>query len=230
VPSTGAPTIGRVPPARQIVVSTHFDDAALSLAHVLQRAGARATVVTVCGGAPPPDVAASAWDARAGFASGREAAEVRAGEDRAACALTGARPHPLPHPDTPYGPLPDGSVLRAEIAPLLEDGCTLWLPAGIGNEDHAHVREALLPLASAVPAGRMRLFADLPYAGTGGVELAEEWEMADAAFACKLEAVRCHASQIPLLQETWLDMLDRDGPLAREGALADPAPGVILQT
>ncbi len=217
-----------MPLPRQIVVSTHFDDAALSLAHVLQRAGSQATVVTICGGAPPRDVAASVWDARAGFASGWEAAGVRTGEDRAACAVTGARPHPLPHPDSPYGPLPEGSVLRGEIAPLLEDGCSLWLPAGIGNEDHAHVRDALLPLASTLPSGRVRLFADLPYAGGGDTPLAEEWDITDAVFARKLEAVRCHASQLPLLQATWPDLLARAGPLAREGCLEDPAAAVIL--
>jgi LmbE family N-acetylglucosaminyl deacetylase len=220
-----------VPAATQILVSTHFDDAALSLAHVLQSAGPHATVVTVCGGAPPGGEAASAWDARAHFAGGVQAARVRADEDRAACALTGARSLPLPHADSPYGPLPAPAVLRAEIEALLEPGCVLWLPAGIGNSDHAHVRDALLPVARRLPPAGVRVYADLPYAGADRIARAEEVRLADAAFARKLAAVRCHSSQLSLLKETWPDLLAREGPLAceRSWALADPAAGVILQ-
>ena len=84
-------------PRAQIIVSTHFDDAALSLAHVLQAAGSLATVVTVCGGPPPDGLPVSEWDAGCGFASGPEAAPARVAEDAAACAVTGARPLPLDH-------------------------------------------------------------------------------------------------------------------------------------
>ena len=57
-------------PHAQIIVSTHFDDAVLSLAHVLQATGPLATVVTVCGGPPPDGLPVSEWDAGCGFASG----------------------------------------------------------------------------------------------------------------------------------------------------------------
>jgi hypothetical protein len=43
-----------------------------------------------------------------------------------------------------------------------------------------------------------------------------ELRLTDAAFMLKLTAVRCHASQLPLLQKTWPDLLERHGPLSRE--------------
>jgi hypothetical protein len=217
-----------VPSPPQLVISTHFDDAVLSLAHVLQRAGPRATVVTVCGGAPVCEEPASEWDAEGGFTSAAEAARTRVQEDREACALTGARAHPLSHADTPYEAMPAASILRGEIEPLLEPGCVLWLPAGIGNEDHSHVRDALLPLAAGLPAASVRFYADLPYAARIGWDLPEDLapahrhlrardvQVRGAAFERKLAAVGRHASQVPLLATRAERFLAHDGPLARE--------------
>jgi LmbE family N-acetylglucosaminyl deacetylase len=204
------------PAPTHLVVSTHFDDAALSLAHVLQREGAVATVVTVCGGEPPRGAPVSEWDADSGFASGAEAARTRLLEDAAACAVTGARAYPLDHCDSPYGPLPAPAVLRSEIAPLLQDDCILWLPAGFVNPDHAHVRAALLPLAETLPAGQARTYVDLPYAASDELPDADEVRLTDAAFERKLTALRCHMSQLPVLQRTWPDLLERHGPLSCE--------------
>jgi LmbE family N-acetylglucosaminyl deacetylase len=201
---------------KPIVVSTHFDDAALSLAHVLQGAGALATVVTVCGGEPPAGVPVSDWDTCSGFASGVDAARTRLLEDAAACAVTGARAHPLNHCDSPYAPLPSPAVLRAEIAPLVQEDCILWLTAGFVNPDHADVRAALLPLAKTLPPGRVRTYVDLPYAANDELPDTNELRLTDAAFELKLTAVRCHASQLPLLQKTWPDLLERHGALSRE--------------
>ena len=198
-------------PRAQIIVSTHFDDAVLSLAHVLQAAGPLATVVTVCGGPPPDGLPVSEWDAGCGFASGPEAARARVAEDAAACAITGARPLPLDHADTPYALLPDTATLQAEIEPLLRGDCTLWLPAGIGNPDHAHVRDALLPLAT-----DGQIYVDLPYAGALEVADANEVRLTPGDFERKLTAVRCHGSQLSSLQREWPDLLDPAGPLARE--------------
>src|SRR4051794_2797328 len=205
------PRIAAVSLCAQIIVSTHFDDAVLSLAHVLQAAGPLATVVTVCGGAPRDGLPVSEWDAGCGFAGGQEAARARAVEDAAACAVTGARPLPLDHADTPYALLPDAAALQAEIAPLLRGDCTLWLPGGIGNPDHAHVRDALLPLAA-----DGQIYVDLPYAGALELAGTNELRLTPAALERKLAAVRCHASQLSSLQRTWPALLDPAGPLARE--------------
>jgi LmbE family N-acetylglucosaminyl deacetylase len=218
------------PPApTHLVVSTHFDDAALSLAHLLQREGERVTVLTVCAGAPPSERALSDWDARSGFASGREAARLRALEDARSCALTGARPARLRHLDDPYRdrPLRTG-LIRAAVERRLR-GAVLWLPAAIGEHpDHVNVRTALLPLAASLPASRVGVYADLPYAGWSGYELPaavagalpglqpREVRLRGEAIERKLEAVRCHASQIDPLDEAYPGLLDPTGVLARE--------------
>ena len=213
------------------MVSAHFDDAALSLAHLLQRAGPSATVVTVCGGEPPTGRSVSEWDAEAGFGEGREAARARSLEDRRACAVTGARRVRLRHRDGPYreGRLRGGPV-RAVVERLLRGGGVLWLPAGIGGHaDHVDVRAALLPLAAELAPARVGVYADLPYAGESGYELPAEVAAAlpglrpgdvrlrGEAWERKLAAVRCHASQIALLQAHGAPgLLERDGVLARE--------------
>jgi LmbE family N-acetylglucosaminyl deacetylase len=219
------------PPAPvQLVVSTHFDDAALSLAHVLQNAAERATVFTVCAGAPPDGLPVSDWDIRSGFASGREAARLRGLEDARACAVTGARRARLRHVDGPYRERPLRTrVIRAAVERHLGDGAVLWLPAAIGEHpDHLDVRTALLPLATRLPASRVGVYADLPYAGLHGYSLpcavtdalpglrARDVRLRGEAFERKLEAVRCHASQLLPLGDGAPGLLDPDGLLARE--------------
>jgi LmbE family N-acetylglucosaminyl deacetylase len=219
------------PPAPiQLVVSTHFDDAALSLAHVLQRAAERATVLTVCGGVPPRDLAVSDWDARSGFASPSEAARMRGLEDACACAVTGARRVRLRHLDAPYRDRPLRShAIRAAVERRLGEGAVLWLPAAIGDHpDHVGVRTALLPLAASLPASRVGVYADLPYAGWRGYRLprvvaralpglrARDVRLRGEAFERKLEAVRCHASQIDGLDDAAPGLLDPSSVLARE--------------
>jgi LmbE family N-acetylglucosaminyl deacetylase len=214
--------------ARHLIVSTHFDDAVLSVARLLQAAGPLATVITVCGGAPAEGTPAGSWDARSGFATGDAAARARALEDAAACAITGARAHRLAHCDSPYsdGPI-DRDELRGQIAELLPEDALLWLPAGIVNPDHVNVRDALIPLARSRPE-RTGIYADLPYAATDRFDLppelaaplpglaCEDVEVDGARFARKIEAVTCHGSQIPLLVEEWRDLLAPRGPLRRE--------------
>jgi LmbE family N-acetylglucosaminyl deacetylase len=221
------------------VVSAHFDDAVLSLSHLLQRAGPAATVVTVCGGAPPPGRRVSEWDAEAGFSDGRDAARVRSLEDRRACAVTGARRARLRHRDGPYRERRlRARPVRTVVERLLAGGATLWIPAGIGgHRDHLDVRDALLPLAQELPLSRVRVYADLPYAAEAGYELPAEIAAAlpglrpgdvhltGAAWERKLAAVRCHASQIAPLQRHGAPQLLRPGgALARERAWSADRP------
>jgi LmbE family N-acetylglucosaminyl deacetylase len=214
----------------QLIVSTHFDDAALSLSHLLGRVGERATVVTVCAGAPPSDLPVSEWDALSGFASGAEAARARALEDRRSCAITGTRRVLLRHLDGPYRerPLRIGAI-RSAVGRLLAGDAVLWLPAAIGGHpDHVDVRTALLPLATLLPPSRVGVYADLPYAGIHGFRLppavanalpglrARDVRLRGGAFERKLTAVRCHASQIAPLAQDAPSLLDPSGVLARE--------------
>jgi LmbE family N-acetylglucosaminyl deacetylase len=218
-------------PPTQLVVSTHFDDAVLSLSHLLQTAGPRATVVTVCAGAPPIGQPVSEWDADAGFADGREAARLRSLEDIRACAVTGARRVLLRHLDEPYRARPLAArAVRTAIERLLGPRDVLWMPAAIGDHpNHVDVRAALLPLAARLPPARLRVYADLPYAGRHRRRLppavahalpglrGRDTLLSAEAFERKLEAVRCHASQIaPLTATATPELLAAGGVLARE--------------
>jgi hypothetical protein len=83
---------------------------------------------------------------------------------------------------------------------------------------------------SPCPRG-LRVYADLPYAGPPGMGLLPEALESELpglvehevllegeAFDRKLLAFECHASQVEPLRayEPWSDLLEPDGPLARE--------------
>ena len=230
---------------RHLVVSTHFDDAVLSVADLLLTAGAAVTVATACAGRPGEAVHGD-WDDASGFASAREAWEARKAEDLEACARTGARSVHLDELDRQHvdgdGSGIDGERLRARVAHLAAAEELLWLPAAIGrHRDHSAVRDALLPLLAAHPGGGV-IYADSPYAGQAGwdVDDAERpararWEPELAAigehvrlserrdirldaqrFRAKLELVRCHRSQLGPLSEAYPEFLRRGGLLATE--------------
>ena len=101
-----------------VVVSPHFDDAALGAAHLLT-SHPGSTVITVLGGRPPsyPEIVTS-WDAAGGFRSGDDVVGARREEDRAAMASMKATPVWLDFPDHQYLTA-DGRPTPAEVAPPL---------------------------------------------------------------------------------------------------------------
>jgi len=104
---------------RIVVVSPHFDDAALGAAHLIGTYPGT-TVITVLGGRPPayPDPV-SDWDAAGGFKVGDDVVATRRSEDRAAMTSLGAEPVWLEFADHQY--LAPGDRPRAvDVAPVLE--------------------------------------------------------------------------------------------------------------
>ncbi len=202
---------------RDVIVSTHFDDAVLSLFSVLAERAEHAVVLTVCGGVPPAG-ALSTWDAAAGFASGADAAHARRRENVASCALTGAIAIDLPFLDGPYGAL-DGSAVRAVVLSTVAEGDRLWIPAGIGRHpDHLAVRSALATVGATVYAdgGYAGRWLHPPRAAAGTVGRVVRRRLDDAMMAAKIDAVRAHASQIRGLTDGFPDLLDPHGRLRRE--------------
>lgn len=180
---------------------------------------------------PPAGAAVSDWDDQSGFASGTQSARARAREDVAACALTRSRRIGLRHLDQPYRAGADlpASAIRTDVARLLGPTGILWIPASIGDHaDHVAATVALLPLARELAAARVRVYADLPYAGWSSYDLptriaealpglqAKDVHLRGAAFRRKIAAVRCHASQLVPLGVGAPDMLRAEGVLARE--------------
>lgn len=143
-----------------VVLSPHFDDAALSVGGSLASRAGPIAIVTVHGGPPPAGVAVSDWDAVCGFVSAAEAYRLRRQEDARACTVLGAEQVLLEHADGPYrsGPLDALSDFLGSLDP----GTEVLLPLGTNQPDHAAVRDQAL----AVLAGREvrpLIYADLPY-------------------------------------------------------------------
>lgn len=172
----------------EVFLSPHYDDAVFSAGSRLARGGAGVRLITVCGGVPTMS-APSSWDRRCGFLDGAEAALVRRAEDDAVCLQLGVQRVRLPFLDQPYQPGKRVDALAASIAPYLCDAATIWAPTGIGGHpDHVVVRDAAIRCAG--ETGRLRLYADTPYAAAYG------WDADDAVrgdafgWAPKLAAVR----------------------------------------
>ncbi|MDK1471960.1 PIG-L family deacetylase [Streptomyces sp. 549] len=153
---------------RTVVVSPHFDDAALSLGGLLPLLPRPAVVVTVHGGAPPPGAETSWWDRECGFSTAAEAHRVRVAEDAEACALLGARPVPLDEPDGPYRDAERGFPSLVPLLRRASADARVLLPLGTNQPDHARVRRECLRTLSGLPSGRrpaVSVYADLPYTG-----------------------------------------------------------------
>jgi LmbE family N-acetylglucosaminyl deacetylase len=146
------PTWGQVDPAafaRIVVLSPHFDDAAMGAGHLLG-SYADTTVVTVLGGRPPeyPDPP-SDWDALGGFKTGDDVVAARREEDAAAMEVLESEYRWLEFADHQYlapadrpKPVDVAPVLAATIASL--NPTSVFVPMGLGNPDHVMVHDASL--------------------------------------------------------------------------------------
>jgi LmbE family N-acetylglucosaminyl deacetylase len=130
-----------------VVVSPHFDDAALGAAHLLTSYPG-STVITVLAGRPAayPDPV-SEWDAAGGFGPGDDVVAVRREEDRAAMGALGARPVWLEFADHQYL-APAERPRPADVAPALAravaaaGATSVFLPMGLANPDHVLTHDA----------------------------------------------------------------------------------------
>jgi LmbE family N-acetylglucosaminyl deacetylase len=160
------PTWGEVHPdvlSRIVVVSPHFDDAAMGAGHLLA-SYPDTTVITVLGGRPPayPDPP-SDWDALGGFVGGDDVVAVRRAEDQAAMAVLESGYRWLEFSDHQYlapeaRPTPDdvAPVLAAAIADI--DPTSVFFPMGLANPDHVMVHEACLLIRGAEQGGAREWF------------------------------------------------------------------------
>jgi LmbE family N-acetylglucosaminyl deacetylase len=224
-----------------VIIAPHLDDAVLSTAHVLLARRSEATVLTVCAGVPADDSLAG-WDEDCGFRSGAHAARVRAQEDVCANAIVGARSVHLGYTDSPYRPGFPAEQVAADIAAALSPSGEVWIPAGIGSHpDHLATRDVVVTLLADEP-GRLRFYAECPYAFLPSWSAADaerdadhRWDarlrqieqhfgsthlramqLDDAAMELKLAMLDAHASQARALANEIPELLDFDGPLRTE--------------
>jgi len=193
-----------------VVVSTHLDDAVLSCYSLL---GPDTRVVTVLAGVPPAGSGVIGdWDRDGRASASHERVIERRAEDVRALAASGAVPVHLDFFDSPYWPLlgePDRATIAAGLEPLLSG--TIYAPAGIGNTDHALVRDAVLAVRPDAA-----LYDDLPYALRHGFSAeGRDVELDDATVAEKLTATQCYTTQLEQLVNGFGDFLTADA-LRRE--------------
>src|SRR5579864_4460044 len=147
-----------------LIVSPHLDDAALSASHRLRSGGA--VVVTVCAALPSSDTAPGWWDRLTRASSARERQQQRIAEDQAAMRFAHARAVHLEHLDGQYrdGVELDVDAVAADLELLAAAATEVWLPAGIGHEDHVAVRDAGMLAARGRRHRSAVLYADVPHA------------------------------------------------------------------
>ena len=226
---------------RLVILSPHFDDAALSAWSAL-RAGRDVVVVNVCSGLPPGG-SVTTWDSITGATDSRERVEQRREEDRRALALAGAgEPVSLDFLDAQYRGEPiDAAELEAAIRDAVAGADEVWAPAGIGRHvDHVQVRDAALSLTGP----RLSLYAELPSAVKFGwpawvsgaapdpyLRPDADWaaclpsnrklepvvhELSDEAAREKLRVLRTYRTQFSALSAGILDVLAAPAVLTRE--------------
>src|SRR5664279_5345522 len=115
---------------RIMVVSPHFDDAALGTAHLLCSYPG-STVVTVCAGRPPayPDPP-SEWDALGGFKAGDDVVAARRIEDLAALDVLESDHRWLEFADHQYL-APADRPTPEQVAPVLADAIRAIDPTAV---------------------------------------------------------------------------------------------------
>lgn len=190
-----------------VIVSTHFDDAVLSLWSVVDGPG-EVTVLTVFTGGPEPGLVAD-WDRDTGVDSATRMLQ-RAEENRAALALAGREPLDLGLREAIYG----GDGVDPELLrPHLETASKVYVPAGVGvehvNREHVLVRDACLSVR-----GGCFLYADQPYSHfrddteLDGLPERRVLELSADQRVRKAEAIACYAGEVSKLERSFGPITD----------------------
>lgn len=204
--------------SRIVVVSPHFDDAAMGAGHLIA-SYEDTTVITVLGGRPPAYPAQpSEWDALGGFVAGDDIVAVRRQEDVGAMAVLESAYRWLDFPDHQYLPVGErptpsdvAPVLGATIAEI--DPTAVFFPMGLANPDHDMTHDACLLVQAEQPERTWFCYEDHGYKHIPGL-LA--WRVAKLLRSHpwptpaivphepdeerKRKAIWCYTSQIPPLE------------------------------
>ncbi|WP_399096315.1 PIG-L deacetylase family protein [Streptomyces sp. BBFR2] len=150
----------------QLILSPHFDDAALSAALQAIRPGS--TVVTVFSGAPSDGQGETFWDALTRAKSAASRHEERVAEDSEAMNGLGCSIRYLDELEEQYRSASEVDLGRLEalVSPWVGNASEVWAPAAIGGHtDHIALREATLAACRAAGdrAPELYFYADIPY-------------------------------------------------------------------
>jgi LmbE family N-acetylglucosaminyl deacetylase len=217
------PSWGQVDPKeleRIVVISPHFDDAAMGAGQMLlEHARSDKTVITVLGGPPPayPDPPTE-WDALGGFKAGDDVVAVRREEDRAAMAILEAEPVWLDYVDHQYLEPTDRPRAR-DVATVLgaaivnANPTAVFAPMGLANPDHVMTHNASLLARESHPEIAWFCYEDHGYKHLPGLlawrvaKLMRSGRWPTPALVPggtdrqrKRDAIFCYVSQIPPLE------------------------------
>jgi hypothetical protein len=152
------------PDAPELLLSPHWDDAALNCWSLLT-GGGELVVVNVFAGVPPPGRAGT-WEAIAGLEDTAARARERMAEDKLVLSQAGRQPVNLPLLDVEYRRQTWTSLsleeLDRELGASVDGASRVWVPAGIGGHvDHVLVRRfGRMLLRAGMP---VNVYAELPY-------------------------------------------------------------------
>jgi len=229
---------------RIVVVSPHFDDAAMGAGHLLGSYG-NTTVITVLAGRPPvyPEVV-SEWDALGGFVAGDDVVAARRLEDVAAMEVLESDYRWLEFSDHQYLAPPDRPT-PADVAPALAAAIaelsptSIFFPMGLGNPDHVMVHDASLLVRGENPEAAWFCYEDHGYKHIPGLlawrvaKLLRSQPWPTPAIvphvpdeALKRRAIWCYTSQIPPLEQDHALTARMEGPVPEQfWHLAPPPKG-----
>jgi len=163
-------------------------------------------VISCFAGVPEPSVR-GLWDKRTGLPSAAAAVATRRAEDMQALSLTGSKAVHLDLLDHQYRRGRDAPIeeLILLLREHLADASEVWLPAGLGGHpDHLATRDA--GLLATTPDQRVRVYADLPYAGQPAWPIDVTGARRDLAVHWPLAMLRR-----PEEPRDWRSMLDGGG-------------------
>ena len=188
-------------------MSPHLDDGVLSLGASIAswaRQGASVELLTVLACDPDSTAPAGGWDRRGGFATEGESARGRREEDRRACDALGATPVWLAFGSVDYDRHGDEVDVRDAIAAALRGADSVLCPGfPLTHPDHAWLARILDE--DVLGTRRVARYAEQPYTlratadpAEGAARFARSPVRIDDRVA-KWRAIRCYASQLPLL-------------------------------
>ncbi len=219
-----------------IIISPHFDDAALSAWTILDNFGKKKDIklLTVCGGIPKVEYNVSSADIKCGFSTASEAAITRIKEDLNFCSTLNIKPIHLDEFDYPYTGRKKRETIISKINTYIKDNDIVYAPLGIGNHpDHIVVRDAILNISLSKNIN-LFLYFDFPYASTVNIsksyvkdlglndsiqkkllknEMVFKNILTDTQLNKKINNLTIYNSQIKMLESNYPKLMQKPGIL-----------------
>lgn len=215
-----------------IVISPHFDDAALSTWTILNDSSKKSKIklLTICGGIPQLKTKISSADYKCGFSSATQAAIERIKEDIDFCYKKDIEYVHLDELDNPYTGKKNLKQLISKLNVYIQKNDIVYAPLGIGNHpDHIITRDAIINIFLKKNI-YLFLYFDYPYASLFDFTKIHRDTFDFSNYSLKIAVVKkIHLNESKLSQKindleiyrSQIKMLESRYPLLREN------PGIL---